>query len=320
MKLFGTRSKPSGNLPAARQRPVPGRMDSAGPNRTFSYYAARSQSDNGFGREPVQSRPPLRRLPGRMQRLRKHAAWAVAILLLGAFSMYQLQLSTTPRVVSLTPAADAPFLQDDEVYARAAQELFASSAANRNKLTIDASGIAEQLRRRFPELQAVSVNLPFIGDKATVHLQPAMPALVLAANNGTYIVDSNGRALAEASSASNLSRLKVPTVTDQSSLEVSIGQQVLPRSATKFISTIKQQLQSQKITAQSMTLPAVAGELDVYVAGKPYFIKFNLQQASEASAAQQAGTFLAAIKKLEKEGKAPSQYVDVRLPGRAYSK
>jgi cell division septal protein FtsQ len=322
MKLFSKQPKPSPE--AARQprrRTLP-----AGQNRTFSYYAARSQTELNLGREMWQDKPPLRRLPTRLQRLRRHAGWLAGAVLLLAFGIFQMQLSTSPRVVSLMSASDAPFLQDSAVYQAASRKLFNASAANHNKLTVNATAIATSLRQQFPELQEVSVSLPLFGNQPTVYVRPAKPALLLAASNGSYVVDENGRALAEATANTNLSGLKVPSVTDQSNLQVKLGQQVLPRTATDFVGLVSSQFAKQKLGIQSMTLPAAAGELDVYLSGKPYFVKFNLQpgqqgqQGSTDSAAVQIGTFLALIKKLEKQGTPPAQYVDVRLEGRAYYK
>jgi cell division septal protein FtsQ len=321
MKLFKRPKTPPENIRQPQRRTVP-----AGQNRTFSYYAARSQTELNLGRETWQDKPPLRRLPTRLQRLRRHGAWLAGGVLVLAFCAYQMQLSTNPRVVSLMSASDAPFLQDSAVYQAAAHKLFNASAANHNKLTVNATAIASSLRRQFPELQAVSVSLPVFGNQPTVYVRPAKPALLLAASNGSYVVDENGRALAEATASTNLSGLKIPSVTDQSNLQVKLGQQVLPRTAADFIGLVASQFAKQHLEVQSMTLPAAAGELDVYITGKPYFVKFNLQpgrsgqQGSDDSAAVQVGTFLALIKKLEKQGTVPGQYVDVRLEGRAYYK
>lgn len=323
MKMFNRRkqaAQSTGN-PVLRGRDSQRRpMPVVGQNRTFSYYAARSQSEVAFGRETAQEKPPIRRLPTRLQRLRKHSGWLLAFMVALAGLIYELQLSTLPKVVSLVSATEAPFLQESQVYQLAAQQMFAESAANRNKLTVDANAIAARLRERFPELQEVSIALPILGDRPTIYIRPAAPAMVLAASNGTYIVDENGRALADAKAGTNISRLRIPSVTDQSGLAVELGQQVLPRSATAFISRITGQLRSQQLNPQSMTLPAAAGELDVYIAGKPFFVKFNLEKGGAESALVQSGTLLAVLKKLEREAKQPAQYIDVRLEGRAYYK
>ena len=319
--------KPSGALPAPRDRerlarnPVrTGTIPRAGQNRTFSYAANRSAADFNTGREALQNKPPIRRLPTRLQRLQRHFGWLLAGVVIIGLVVYEMQLSTTPKVVSLVQASDAPYLQDNAVYAAKAAQLFNASAANRNKLTVDASNIAAQLKKQFPELQDVSVSLPLIGSQPTVYIKPADPALVLSSGGETYLIDENGRAVAETSAGMSFSKMKVPTVTDQSGLRVDVGQQILPRSATTFVSTVVAQLKAQHIAVQSLVLPASASELDVYIAGQPYFVKFGMHDADAEAAALQAGSYVAVSKQLARQGTTPSQYIDVRLEGRAYYK
>ncbi len=63
-------------------------------------------------------------------------------------------------------------------------------------------------------------------------------------------------------------------------------------------------------------MPPAAYELDVYLSETPYYVKFNL----ENDALQQAGTFLAAKQRLDRDNIRPEKYVDVRVSGRAYYK
>lgn len=291
--------------------------------RAFSYYANRSQADLNTGRESLAGRPSERRASTRLQKLRRHSGWVIGSGLLLAAVLYQLQLSSAPRVVSLIPAAEAPFLRDTSVYARAAGKLIASSPANRNKLTINNAAIAADLRKQFPELQSVTVGLPFLGGQPTIYVRPADPALVLATNNETFIIDQQGRALSTLTSEAQLERLRVPSVTDKSNLGFKLGDQVLTRSVTAFIQSVARQHRAQSLDIRAMVLPAGASQLDVYPAGKDYFIKYNTQasaaDASEA-ASLQAGSYEAVRRHLEVKRVTPTEYIDVRLPDRAYYK
>jgi cell division septal protein FtsQ len=322
MNLFRRRKQNQLASPVSRRSPDPQRRsdNSYTQNRAFSYYAARSQSELTTGREPLQSKPPLRRLPTKFHRLRKQAGWLLLAMFGFALVVYDLQLSTVPKVVTLSSSANALFLQPTAIYRDAAHQMFAASAANRNKLTVDAARIASDLQQKFPELQDVSISLPVFGGTPVVYIKPAEPSMVLTASNGTYIIDENGRALAVATAGTNLNRLQVPTVTDQSGVKIELGKQVLPRNATAFITTVTDQFKRQKITVQSMTLPVAAGELDVYVSGQPYFVKFNIEQGGEDEALVQTGTFIATMKQLAKQGTTPATYIDVRLEGKAYYK
>lgn len=302
---------------------VPGRnpdfrTPAANQNKTFSYYANRSQSELSLGRESLQSKPPLRRLPNRIQKLRSHLGWVIVGILAIGVVVYEMQLSTVPKITALTNSSDAPFLQETAVYQQAASKLFANSAANRNKLTINTTQIATDLQKTFPELDDVSVSLPALGSQATIYIRPADPALVLTAQNGSFVLDSNGRALSQAGSQS--SSLNLASVTDQSGIAVTLGKQALPKSETLFIHSVMQQLKDKHIGVQSMVLPAATSELDVYIKGQPYFVKFNIHDNNQDAARVQSGTFIALKAQLEGQHITPSQYVDVRIEGRAYYK
>ena len=90
----------------------------------------------------------------------------------------------------------------------------------------------------------------------------------------------------------------------------------MPVGYVNFISTVIHQLQSKSLQVDNMVLPAKSFELNVHVAGQPYFIKMNLQN----DATQQIGTYLAAAQKLSQTNQMPSSYFDVRVPGRVYYK
>jgi hypothetical protein len=310
--------KSSDSTSAVRQRLTS--LPPAGQNRTFSYHASRSTSDFNLGREALPNKPPLRRLPSRIQRLRRHFGWLLALVLFVGAASYEMQLSTRPVVLSTVQASDAPYLQSSQTYAQAASELFNASAANRNKLTVNTTQISRRMLAKFPELQDVVISLPLIGDRPTMYIKPASAALVLSTASGRYILDDSGRAVSTANGGSGVAHLRLPVVSDKSGLQVRISQQILPHSTVLFIATVRQQLAAQKLTISSMALPAQASELDVYLEGRPYFAKFNLHDAAADAAVLQSGTLAAVTHKLTKQGITPAEYIDVRLEGRAYYK
>lgn len=241
----------------------------------------------------------------------------MSVLAIFILFMLSVGLSSTPKIVILGDASNTFALQDTIVYKKAAHRLFGASIANNNKLTINTESVATQLKQQFPEVHAVSISLPFFGRQPTVYIQPATPQVVLATPNGQFILDSNGRALVLATSATVMPEDRpVPIVTDQSGLTFKKGDVALSSKSVSFITEIAGQLEAKQIKTETWTLPSAASELDVKVSGQPYTIKFNLQ----GEAREQAGTFLAARDQLIRQGETPSSYVDVRVAGRAYYK
>jgi hypothetical protein len=251
--------------------------------------------------------------------LLKRFGLIILLIALVISSVNALSLSNNARVLSLDSSGGNSFLHDKTAYEAAASQLFANSIWNRNKITVNTARIDQGMLKQFPELSSVSVTLPLLSKRPVVYIQTAQPALILAARDGSYIIDTSGKALLRAASLPSGSQLKLPLVTDQSGLKIGIGRQVLSSDNVGFIQMVAAQLAAHRFTPASMELPVGTSELDVHLSGQPYVVKFNLQSGA-GDARQQAGTFLATQAKLQSQNITPSQYVDVRVDGRAYYK
>lgn len=226
-----------------------------------------------------------------------------------------LSLSTNPKIMTVDSNSPitASLPRNQAVYQAAASKYLSDSIWNRNKITINTGRFNAQMMKQFPELYSVSVTLPLLAHRPVVYLQSAQPSLVLATHDGSFVVDTRGKALLAADNSSPQSKL--PQVVDQSGLQAELNHQVLSSDSVSFVQTVVAQLAAKHMTVSSMVLPAGSSELDVHLAGQPYFIKFNLHNNDPR---QQVGTFLAAIANLQRNHSMPSQYVDVRVDGRAY--
>lgn len=300
---------------AGRRRPLPTEPNQS---RTFSYYNSRLPGEANVGRASVQQAlEKNRRKRPKWRGMLKQFPLIVAAVIIVACAASELSLSTTPKIVPLASPGGQLFLRSPLAYQQAASQLFSRSWGNRNKLTVDTAGISSSLEHNFPELSSVSVALPTLGRKPVVYIQPVEPALILKTVNGTFVLDSAGRALVAANAvAPRLSQLSLPTVTDQTGIQANVGAVVLPSSDADFVHTVASQLNAQNIRVSKFVLPPAASELDAYIAGTAYFVKFNLQN----DPLQQIGTFVAVQRHLAAAHKAPSQYIDVRINGRAYYK
>ncbi|HVX47990.1 MAG TPA: hypothetical protein VHA05_01395 [Candidatus Saccharimonadales bacterium] len=244
----------------------------------------------------------------------------VGVLILAAAIIISVinVLSVTPqvKVEPLTSSkASSAFLRNSSEYQAAANKLLSSSIWNRNKVTINTDQISRQLISQFPELSSASITLPLLAHRPILYVQPAEAALVVAANNGAFVVDQNGRALMPSANLPTAHNL--PQVVDKSGLTINIGHQVLTSDDVTFIQTVLAELAAKHIQVSSMVLPAESRELDAYIDGQPYFVKFNL---ANDDARQQAGTYLATAAELQGEHVTPKSYIDVRVDGRAYYK
>lgn len=311
MKFF----KKSPPKTSGRQRILNGSSvrDQAAPS--MNYYAKRNPAPEPRNRNKLPTETAKRKLK------LAHSFWLprFGLLILIIVSVVTLlsilSLSSNPKVVVLGSSSVA--LHSNQTYQQAAQQILKGSLLNGNKITINSQAVARELQKKYPELTSVSVTLPLLGHRPIVYVEPAQPSLMLATTYGNYIIDSNGRVLAEDNAQKSVSALNLPHVTDQSGIRPVVGKQAMPASTVQFIHIVQTELAAKQITTTVMVLPPASSQLNVYISGVSYYVKFNLQSGT---ARKQSGTFLAARANLAGQGITPAEYFDVRVEGRAYYK
>lgn len=311
MKLFRKKQKAQKpGLPGSRQ------VTNSGRSSAFSYHANRNDQDFNLGRGVMRDQD-VRRRERIVRYWRQRLGMFLAGVALIVCVLYSLHLTPNPKVVSLAPEATGNFLQPTDVYQQAAAKAFASSFFNDNKITVNSLSIEQKLQRQFPELSQVSVTIPLMSHRPIVYVSPTTPSVVLVTGSDSFVLDENGKALLSTTEATDLSKLNLPSVMDQSGLIVHKGDIALAGTEVAFIRTVLGELKAKGIEAESLTLPTDAYQLNVKPAGVGYFVKFNMH---EDTARQQIGTYLAVRERLGSQGITPGSYIDVRLDGRAYYK
>lgn len=281
----------------------------------FAYWARRTDAELNTGR--LTRRAALQAAPGRLRRLLLRRFGLIILLVALVVSLLNvLTLTNDVRIMPLTNG-ETTFLQDKQVYQQAAREILSNSIWNHNKITVNTDHVNRQLLKRFPELSSANMTLPLLSQRPVVYVQAAEPALLLTTRAGGFVIDNRGKALLSAEALPDDLRQSLPTITDRSGLRVRLKQQALSGDAVNFILVITKQLAAKQFTVSNMVLPSASSELDVSLEGQPYIIKFNLENGN---ARRQAGTFLATQVRLQSQHTVPSQYIDVRVPGRAYYK
>jgi len=281
----------------------------------FSYYSGgraqkgrSSENDNSrstptYSRKRFWDRNWIRNLP--------------TLLALGVITLsvlYCLGLSTQPKVVVSMSSPQAIVLRDKNEYQQGAQKILEGSVFNRTKFTINTGGFEKAFQAEFPEVADVSLALPLVSRTPIVTISTAQPQLLLTAQGKVFVLDKRGTVVMMANDLSSSVRATLPVVNDQSGLQVAVGKTVLPTEDIQFITSVLAQLKAKQIGVETITLPKAAHEVDMKIAGQPYSVKFSI----DTNAREAAGSFLATKQKLEQTPPLPSQYIDVRVPGRAY--
>ncbi len=278
----------------------------------FSYYASRSPRSEMAERHENKKTSKMT-LPINWQTIPIYLA--IISILISAGYLLLLEASPRIEIVASTPEKKQ-IMQSTGIYQRVGQELLSKSVFNRLKLTVDTNKLASDFKMRFPELSDVVIITPIAGHKLIFEIELTTPVLALVPNGGSdYIVlDERGRALFKTSDTSRVSSLKIPTIIDESGIGVEVGDNVLPTENINFITDVIQQLQAQNIPIQSVNLPPIANELRVKPANQSYYVRFNIV----GDARLQAGSFIATMRHLEREGVSPGVYVDVRTVEKVY--
>lgn len=299
-------------------QPAPQRRTVARQGRTaaFSYYSQRSGAPARVGRDRFREALTARSAHQAARYWRQRFG-VVIVLVAVVIGLYQLlALSTDPKIVP-ADSSQTTFLHPLATYHATAQHLLEGSLFNHNKLTIDTGGVTAELKRQYPELSVVTMDLPLVGHRPIIYVAPAASKLVLLKDAGqAFVIDTNGRAVA-AASASDAARLRMPLVKDPSPTPVQVGKLALPSDTVAFIQKVMYEMNAKHMGISTFVLPEGTSELDMYLDGQAYYVKFNL--ASD-TALEQVGDFLAVRHALQGRGATPAEYIDVRIPGRAYYK
>lgn len=232
-----------------------------------------------------------------------------AIVLAGLLAVffYALALKPDPTI----EANDFSY-HSRAVYSAAASAQF-SRFKNRNKITFDETAVAKSLRTKFPEITAIQVELPFFSEQPVLHLAISKPDFVLNSPDSSLVVDSEGVAVAP---VTDVSVKGLPVINDSSGYVAKAGSQVLSSDSAAFINTLIAQCRHAKVPISSLTLPAAPQELQLRTKDAAYYVKFYLG----GDPMQETGQYLAARAHFIQTHQPPSEYLDVRVPGKIFYK
>lgn len=222
--------------------------------------------------------------------------------------VYSLLIQPNSKVELSDSSYRAPSVYKKEV------DTELGSLKNRTKITLDEQGLINTLQSKFPEISGGTIELPLFNEKPTLHLDISSPAFFFSSGDISYIVSSQGKAVAMHAAMPGIHNL--PVVNDQSGFQASPGKQVLGASGIDFIQTIIRQCQYAKVPISSLSLPRLAQELDLRTTDRPYYVKFYLG----GDATVQVGQYLASRHKFDTTNSQPSEYLDVRVAGKVFYK
>jgi hypothetical protein len=283
-----------------------------GRSPTFSYREARNRQDRStrINSEIRISSSQKRRFSAGLANTITWLTLIGVVLMIG----WLLSLDTSPEVSIVND--NAAIKRDVSVYQQGISDLWSVDILNRNKVTLRSGSLISEIKLSYPEVRTVTIETRLLGNKASVLLELEKPKLILVTPEGGFYISESGKAMAKLGQIQGISTDGVPTILDESGLVPSVGYLALGGSEINRVIDIVSLCEAAGLTLNSVKLPNEPNQLIIVVQGTKYSVKFSLDQSAE----QGVGALLALRDKFEKEGIKPGEYVDLRVPDKAFYK
>ena len=180
-----------------------------------------------------------------------------------------------------------------------------------NWLFIDAGSLKSQLQKTFTGQESITVSKTF-PNRIEVKTDEQKSAIIWKTGNQRYVVSINGRSLSETKDQNTNG---LPVVIDGSSIPVKVGDRVVSRDFVDFVLKLNDYFKNNKIEVEQIFVSETTSELNVKLKDG-YIIKFNTSDSADSQIKSLAAT-LALIKS---QNKKPSEYIDLRVTGKAFYK
>ncbi len=232
----------------------------------------------------------------------KYAAIGAGILLVLIF-VSQLTRLKTIKVVGLK-GLDAGHVQ------RVAEEGVRKQWLGRNTILVNTGALVSYMRQAEPGIKDATVHRSGTHTIA-ISVSERQPSINWKSNNILYLLDASGTVIGTSRGA----YVKLPEVVDSTNLSVKLGDRVAPSAFVSFCSTVWNQIGGTGLNPVVMVVPETTSEVNVKT-DKSFVVKFDTTR----SAAEELADLKAVQGELTKSRKVPGQYIDLRIPHKAYFK
>ena len=187
---------------------------------------------------------------------------------------------------------------------------FGHHAFSSNLLTLSLAKLPEELPRNSERIQSASVKRAW-PNRIIVTVTERTAALGWKSGSQTYALDSSGKVIGLLGEIGS----QAPVVEDTTNLPIHVGDIVAPARFVTFCTQLVAKLPGVGITATSMRIADTTSEVYV-VTNKNYQLKFDTTRGVEEGLADLKGV----LATLSAQKKTPAEYIDLRIPNKAYWK
>lgn len=301
------------------QSSVRSRRPNASVNEAFrrnNVVVSRSQREMAAHQQSVTQRQQDRKKHEASLRLRNQLV-ALMVLLLLIFCFSRMRL-TDVRLVS--NASSKLQQQAAETYKQALLNDYQQHTILAQAWLLDGDAFKDQFMKQYPEVESVEFahTAPF-SSNLNVTLRFRKPVFSWTdSSKALQFVDKNGVLFAKNLDPS-INAAKLIKIEDQSGIVSDAGSSVLSSQLIQFIGQLYAQLPKlygEKASVASAVVPRSPREVQMQIAGQPYFIKFNTNRNLE----EQIGELGSLLTYLKSQNQTPTSYVDLRIAHKAFFK
>jgi len=186
----------------------------------------------------------------------------------------------------------------------------ASNPTEKNLLFLNTDKLSSVIRARYPTVEKVNINRT-LWLTLQVSVKEAEVALIWRTGTIDWVLGDDGRILKK----NDATNKQLGSVKDTAQLSVKTGDQVVDRQFVKFVRDIYAQATNYGLSVVDTEIVNTTQELTLRLQNGQTIRCDTTQDAKEQLKAVQ-GTYDTA----KRTGKPVTQYIDVRIPGRAFYK
>jgi hypothetical protein len=282
--------------------------------------ASRDITTNNYYRSPrVNTRTVITEDQNRKQDKKRLSVSTVINLVLmgGAVGLVVFATTLTTNPVVDLRKNDASYY-GALVYQKAAEDIMSGNVLYRSKLLFPEISFEQALKNKFPEIAQARPVVPLGGRNLLVVITVSEPFAYVSSGSDTGIINSEGVLVVKNSQSVPEDLLKLRFTVPQSNFD--IGSRILTSSEVELLKLLESEMNTLEFTDKSnasirdVLFNVADGQLEARLKSKPFFIK--LSSISEGTL--QVGGAKATLRQLDRENKLPTQYIDVRVPGRVF--
>jgi len=178
------------------------------------------------------------------------------------------------------------------------------------------------MQEEFPEIKHIDAILPLAGRDLTVSISVSSPFAIIQNGQNKMIMDGKGVIVDKYTTVpGSIHLLTISMAQELSSLK--LGSRVMTKEEVGLlqllnseVSTITLSGKDSSLNIESILLDVSNREAVVELVDTGFYIKLSTYSSKE----EQVGSLKATLLKLDREASLPSNYIDVRVPGRVFIK